>query len=479
MATDLSARATSQRTALQKAAGEIRTDLADARTELDRRHPQPATVARADWGTELGASQHAEIARAALGAARAAEAAIRARLATVTTAADANTYEAELRALLIDNGALRVLLRHAEERVAAARARVDGLGRLAAQAEAELSAADDRAAWADEHQTLGESLRASLTEPPLSSIVADAAAARTGPAMEQADTVLGGLLPASLRDRASQREGEAAAAVAALGAHYGTVTAAIDELDRSASPGQAEAAITTREFLAAEAALRGYVTSAGEQLQMASSLLSTVAGHPALSAAQAAALAVANNASGDDAASAEADLAAALEALGAAEAAVADAVLVALLADPEADPETDQDVIDARAALNDATIQGPVTAARAAYDDAARAALDQWEVEVPPTLWDALGAFLLAGGILTRLDDQAALDALVDALDTSQDALAAALDDLDVATRARWAAQLVQIDRRARLAAAEATAADRRLQYLRGDGPSGRTPAEL
>src|SRR5690606_11303251 len=107
------------------------------------------------------------------------------------------------------------------------------------------------------------------------------------------------------------------------------------------------------------------------------------------------------------AAEAEDDLGEALAAEADARQALEDAILDARLDDPTVDPETVQAVIDARAALEADAIQDPLTQARTDYDQAARDALDAWEVEVPPALWEGLGSFLRARRILEELSDAA------------------------------------------------------------------------
>ncbi len=479
MPTDLHARATQRQLAIAATATDIGDVLAAARAEQDRRHPDPSSVAMADWATHLGAAQHQDVAREALAALRAAEAKIRAALATVTTAADADTFEAELRALLVAAAALRVQLRHAQERVAHTRAVVDACGALAAAAEAEVAAAAERTTWAEGHQQLGVDLRAALATPPLSGLVAAAAAVAGGAGFTNANNRIDALLPAALRARATAREQEAAAASSIAAAHHASAQGELDDLDRALHPVLAETRISTRAFLDAEAALRSYVTGAATELALAETLLARVVAHLDLSPAQLAALDPAANTDGETAADAERDLAAALADLGTAQRVVDDAILGALVDDPNRDPETVQAVIDARAALNDGAVQDPVTTARAAYGAAARADLDRWEVEVPSTLWDAVADFLAAERILDRLASNADRAALVSALDTAQDDLANALDAHDEAVRVGWVAGLVEAGRRGTVAATAATAADRRLQYLRGDGPSGRTVTEL
>jgi hypothetical protein len=479
MPTDLHDRATTQATALEQAAGAVTDALALARAEQHRRHPDPTTVARADWRTQFGAAQHVDVARAELAVVRAEQDRVRASLAAVATAADAETFEDELRALLVEDAALRVELRGADERLAAARSVVASTAELADAAARELGAAVGRTAWAAEHQALGEAARAALVQPPLDGIVAAATALQAGTAFTAAEDRLADLVPDDLRTRAAEREQEALDAVDDALAHHETVQGAAEDAARAAHPTATDVQLAIRTFLAAEDALRRYVASAASELEVAEALLARVAAHPDLSAAQAAALDAAANPDGVTAAGAERDLVAALGALRAAERAVEDAILDAVADDPDQDPETVAAVIAARDDLADAAVQQPVTDARAAYDAAAAGALDTWEVEVPASLWDAAADFHTARRILDRLSSAAARTALVDDLDGAQDDLADSLDLHDRAVRLGLSLGLVEAARRSAVAAATATAADRRLAYLRGDGPGGRTPTEL
>jgi hypothetical protein len=206
--------------------------------------------------------------------------------------------------------------------------------------------------------------------------------------------------------------------------------------------------------------------------------LSTVAALPDLSPAQKAALDPAARPEAVKAAGLEGALATAVAALTKAQRAVDNAILDALVTAPDADPATNPDVVSAISTRDAAAIQDPLAKARTDYAGA-RADLDGWEVEVPPELWRGLVQFAAASGTLTRLSDQAARDALSTGLDTQQDALAAALDARDAQIRRELAVALTLVARTGDAAATVATAAERSTQYLRGDGPGGRTPEQL
>ena len=181
MAENLADRAQARLTALQARRDEAGTGLAAARAELDRRHPDPASVAPADWATELGATQHVATARAGLAGVRAEQDRIRAALAAVENPADTATFEAQLRAALVTDAGLRVRLREATERSAAATATVAEWSALVGRAGGALGAAEAELAAAARWQADADALRAALGQPPLSTVVADAAGVdRTG-----------------------------------------------------------------------------------------------------------------------------------------------------------------------------------------------------------------------------------------------------------------------------------------------------------
>jgi hypothetical protein len=479
MAQNLRDRATTQLALHEAAAATIDQRLIAAREELTRRHPDPASVPQDQWAAQLGATQHAAVSREALAALHADEQRIRTQIATIANPADAATFEDELRELLVEAARLRVEHRYARERVAGAESLVDALGRLAGAVAGGVEAARARRAEASTQQEEVEALAQALAAPPLDTVVADAAAVVAGSELTDARDRLAELIPDELRNRAAARYDEATAARDAATDHLRSANVAVADLDATISPIRSAVATADAEFGAAVTALRTYATTAAEQLAGATALLPGLADLADLTAAQEAALDPAGRATAVAAVGAEGDLATAVADVGAAGRDVDDAALAALVADPDADPFADAAVVAALAALNDAALQDPLNTARGDYDAAARDALDEWEVEVPPDLWTALGDLVAAERRLARLADQAARDALATDLDSAQDVLAAALDAADVEARKRWRVALVAAERAAQLAATESTAADRSGHYLRGDGPAGRTPPEL
>ncbi|MGH3774181.1 MAG: hypothetical protein ACRDRR_00360 [Pseudonocardiaceae bacterium] len=481
MAADLEERAQARLELLRTWSDRAGTDLGVARLELDRRHPDPSSVDPDDWADPalVGATQHVATARAALSALRTEQDRIRAQLAAVTNPADTATYEAELRASLITDAGHRVRLRLGEERVAAAEAGIARLSDLVEVARAAVAAGEAELKAAARRQTDGAALRAKLAEAPLDTLVADATALRTSTTLLAAEDRLEALLLDPLRSRALARAGEAADGAAAAAEHRGAGQLGADRAREFAAPLDVAVASAERDFVQAESELRRYVYTARADLAAAETVLTAIAGLPDLTAAQQAALNPDNRAGAVAAAAAEGALAVAVAALAEKERKRQDAIIDALLADPDADPEQNLAVIAATKERDAADIQDPLTAARGDYDDAARAALDDWEVEVPLQLWGAVVDFAAVSRTLERLADQEARDDLVGTLDAAQDALAKDLDARDVQVRRELAVAITLVPRAGAAAAASTATADRTSQYVRGDGPGGRTPGQL
>jgi hypothetical protein len=479
MPIDLRARAQTQLQHFETLTTTIRDRLAHAHDDLERAHDDPASVAQSDWHVVFGGAQHLQIARTKLAANRAAQLALRKSLASVATPAEAGPQGAALRELLIAEGMVGIEVRAGEERVAGAASLIESHGALVSRSVASISAATARLAWASDHQALGDRLRTEILAPPLDTIVADATAVLGGAEFTAADTRLDVLLPAELRARATARFGEAQDGVGEIGRHLATVDDVIDSQAGGAHPIDAAIDIAHADLTLAERDAEIYVSRSTGRLAAALASLVRVAAHGAVTAAQAAALDATGRTDAIAAVGKEADLAAAVHAVDAAQRDVDDAIALALDNDPDADPETDPAVIAARDALAAPAFQDALDDARSAYDDASRRALDEWEIEVPPSVWVALREFVDAERTLSELGDQLARVAVVDALDAANDALAAALDISDGAERSEIQMLRQRGERRAELIAAEQTTPSRLIQYTRGDGPSGRTAFEI
>lgn len=478
MAQDLKTRAEAQLALNQAAAAEAATALVSARTELDRRVADPSSLTPDQWAGSVGAHQHVELARAALAAELATQASIRSALAAVTSPADTATYQAELRASMLRQATVRVSLRQGRERQLIGTALVRTLGEVMDAAGARVASAITAVAQGTADQSAVRTARDALLRQPLDTIVEDATALRSSPMFTGARDRLAALIPDALLTRARQRYAESTALAAEAAEFLATAQTAENRVLGELTP--ISAVTTTGDaFRTALAALTGYVASAASELAGVRARLEAVAATPDLTPAQAAALDPAGRAEAIAAAESEQELADAVAEIAILRQALDDAVLNARIDDPDSDPEADADVIAAQAALDAPAPQQALEDARTKYGQAARDALDAWEVEVPDELWAALTSFEAAGDVLDRLASQPSRDALLTALDTAQDAYADALDDADVQLRRLQVASLETGDRRARARALGELSDDRTTQYARGDGPSGRTADQL
>lgn len=487
MPRNLKNQADAQVTAFKAVVERAQAELAAAQDELTRRHPNPGGVAAADRRDEFGAEQYHAEATARRQALIAEEATIRGRSADATPE-ELDAVEDDLRENLAAQTRAAVELRDAEERREAAHRALARAGAYHAAATAILRSAEQWAGEADGRQKQHKDWRDSLGDPPLDAVVADATAALNGPDRNAARNRLTALLPASLWNRSGERHAEALAVVAAVAEAAGEEAAVLDDLWTDDAPVAGAVRAARRRLDTAEAALGAYVRSAPERLTAAVRALEGIRGVPGtpgvpdLTPEQADALdeADADNADAVAAVGFEAELATRLAAFQSEDRTVTLEILRALAADPDRNPAGVQDVIDAVGVRDDpATILTPLNDARGDYDWAAREALDEWEVEVPARLWAATREYHDAVATLTELADNATRTELVDALDDAVDALAGAMDDHAKRQRA-----LLEVERRVNARTDEAdvlarTSTDRVLAYVRGDGPGGRTPAEL
>lgn len=479
MATNLHLRAIAQRNAYTALATVLRDRLGEVRRERDRRHPAPASVAPSDWPTALGSTQHVRVAGEALASNDAEVARIRAGLSLAATPAEAGAGGVALADLLVLHGWLSVSYRYARARQTAAESLAGQLADLVGRADAAVRSAETHVAWAHARQQVVDGLTTTLSQAPLATVVADAEAVRTGPALQAADAHLDQLLPEELRTRAEARLAEAAAVGEAAASQREKAESVHSDRGEVSQRLDAEVEAARAAHTEAVGALEAYVARAGGRLAGAGSVLAAVSQHPALTPAQADALDPAGRPDAVDAVGKETELAQAAAEVAAARTALEDARLTALDSDPDADPEQDAAVVAARDALADPALQDRLTDARVAYDAAAQEALDRWEVEVPPSLWDALEQFVTARACVEELADAARRNALVTDVENTGSALADALDVRDGRRRGDLVVARILAERTAVERAAVATAAARSTAYLRGEGPSGRTPAEL
>lgn len=479
MPIDLYARAVAQRDRCAALVDALRHQLGEVRTARDRQHPDPGPLPAADWPTALGSAQHVRVAKDALAANDADVARARAGLAAAATPAEAGAGGGLLADLLVLRGRLAVASRDAETRKARDDELVDSLSALLARARDAVGEVDAEVEWARGRQGAVDALLVALGRAPLTSLVADAEAVRTGLVLQAADARLTQLLPSELRARAEERLAEALA----LGATAESQREKAESVhsDRGVVSHQLDAEVEAGRtaFTEAVAALEAYVSRAPGRLAGAVAALAAVRDHPSLTVAQSDALDPAGRDDAGEALEKEADLASAVAAVTAARVAYEDAVLTALDADPDTDPANDPGVEAAREALEDPDLQSRLDDAVAAYDAVAQAALDRWEVEVPPSLWAALESFVAAREVVRELANGGRRNALVTDVENTGSALADALDVRAGRRRGDLVVARLLAERTAAARAVAVTAAARRTAYLRGDGPSGRTPAEL
>lgn len=475
---DLEARAIEQHDKFTALATRLRGLVAAARQERDRRVDDPAAVPLESWRAQLGVAEHFEVAREAVAANTASETAARAGLSASDTPAEAGAGGGTLADVLVEGGGLAVALRDAQERTVVSTELLTALTALSARTDALVTASTGRVSWAAAQQKAVDDLLVAVAAPPFDTIVAEADDVATGAAFTLANGRVEALVPPALLERARQRILEADARVdhatrqRAKASDASADLALLPQLESDVRAAEQTLEAAVRE-------LTDYVARAPGQLAAATERLVSVAAHPALTTAQELALDEADRADAVDAADKEADLATALDAELAAKDDVDDAILTAVDTDPDADPATAQAVIDARAALDDPAIQDPLDAARAAYGTTARRALDDWEVEVPPSLWQALVDLATAERSLEQLRSQSGRDQLITAVNDATDVLGDALDARDVRWRAQVEIERILAERRAQEQAAIRTADVRFVAYARGDGASGRTTPEL
>lgn len=312
-----------------------------------------------------------------------------------------------------------------------------------AQAWAEQAALQAHAAWQQAQATLAlarsahERRRAliddALTQPPLSTVPADATAALAGPEHAAVRTRIEGALPASLRERARERVAQAAALARSISARRMAAQTAVD-IEAEAG-GQAASRLPRLQgaLAAADAALVAYVGAAAARLNGAvTTLAQAVArqGNP-LTPAQQAQLTDLQGSARPDAASAENAQDEAAVALAGAAAVLRGERIRTRITNPSGDMAAMESDATRHAALAQArsdfdAAQTAFDTARGAYTTGMRRTLALWQAEVPDPLWSEAATFWAADDLLRAL--QAAPAALVSAIDTAQAGLLAALE---------------------------------------------------
>ncbi|MEO1057720.1 MAG: hypothetical protein AAFY28_12465 [Actinomycetota bacterium] len=496
MPTDLEQKAQDALDALDAQLAEVSAHVEALRADIEhtfveRPDPNDPTVVqgpedlpRNELAANCGARQHVELARALLLASQGRQATIRAALAAIDSPDDGDTHVVALRAELIEAGRLDVELREAEERLEAATVEVGALSRVADSMSARRGVLVERHAWAAARSDRSAALRADLPARHGTMPVWEKASGALDPApgspYADADARLDDLLPTDLRVRAVERSNEALARERATATHLAELTSVERDLLERLRPRTAPVEHRRRELDAAEAALAAHVAGAADRIDWALAELAAATLHPDLSTNQAESLDPADRAGSDEAIASEAALTGALAALEVARRAADQERIKALADDPAATTATVPDWGDAENAIaDDGTLATAVATARGAHTDAHLGILDDWEVEVPETLWVAVEGFVLATATLQELAVSSYETALVQALDDAEQALADAWDQADAAWTSEWLVARDRAEREALAASTAATSTRRRRQFSRGDGSSGRTRREL
>lgn len=486
MPTDLEQKAKDALPPIQAEIEAINGRVERLRDDVDRKFVElPAKkrtdLTREELFEECGAREHLELARDLLIANRAEQVEIRVALGAVANPADAPAHEVALRQSLVEGAKLRVEVREAEERLAAASTTLTLLGELIGAATERRHAIERRIVWASTRAVRVGALRASIpaTTSDGTSVHVAATDGRGANTWSDADRRLGDLLPAELRQRAAERRAEAVKYQDDAMEHLNHLA----ELERAHVERTTPMASIVNHRIAdvdvSEAALAAHVSGSADRVAWALAALGTVTAHPDLSPTQHEALDAADRADAVTAAGTEKDLADALAVVAEAERSVERERIAALADDPSATADSVAAWGDAQDEAASGAVIDPLEDARTANTPALRDALDAWEVEVPESLWEALAAFGAATSTLDQLAPAAYETALVTELD---DAEAAVLDAWNEVDAVRWSARLLALERSDRQTASESVpsnAAQRELQFLRGDATGGRTRREL
>lgn len=427
------------------------------------------TALQTAQSNNTAATQARDAVKAQLAALDADMTSIRKQLAGTVTPEDGAALLQQLQDDITKSRKATAALAQAERALAAAKADTD-----LATAEVQritIALANATAAWKDAQiqDKRRTDLKNQLAQPPLSSIVADAATAAAGPAFTAAKTRLENDLPLALKTQAEERLTTEGTRSAATATDYQQSLAVLEAKQSSDGGINGPVGTLQSDFQRADAAFTAYVTGAIDHLNQAKALLAKV-GDPTV-----APLTPAQTARIHDATLvANATAAAALEAaintaevtLAQDQAALDQAIRQAIAANVDADPTTDPGVITATTNLN--TAQNALTAAQTAYTPAIEKEARDWEVTVPDSTWQLLRDFERARALLTALQSPTPA-ALASAMDNAENALVTALIAADKSARTLDALNSASA-RQAALAAYESAAADgRQFSAVRGD----------
>ena len=415
------------------------THLLDLALQQEVARRTAASAAQVALASAGGAARAAEVARVAaalaLDLAEAALAALR-RERPQTPAAVAALAIALRQATVAQRQALATLLTRgaaagsASATQAAARQAAVDAAEAHTQSRAGLALA--RAA----HERRRALIDDALTQPPLSSVAADAAAVAAGLAGSDfalARARIDGALPPALRGRARSRATQALALVPARAARRAAAQAAVDAVAEAGGQPASPLPRLRRALAAADAALTGYAGGAIARLDGARATLARSAalqGNP-LTAAQHTQLQRLQAGARPAAAAAEqARDEAALALTGAAAALRGERIRTRInhpagdMAAMESDAAAHPTLAQARTDFDAA--EAAHAAAEAAYTTGMRHTLADWQAEVPEPLWSEAAAFWAAADTLQAL--QVAPAALVAATAAAEAALLTALE---------------------------------------------------
>jgi hypothetical protein len=269
--------------------------------------------------------------------------------------------------------------------------------------QATAAAGNDAAVKAEANR---QHLRDAITQPPLVTMKADAAAAIAGPVYASANSRLrGGDLPSDLFDRALQRGDEAAAQVTAARQSAMDAAGVINEA-LQATMGQAGAVTATQStFEHSRDAFQAYVYESKERFDRAIALLTPIHDSPALTADEKGSITTTDatlQADRDAALKQEAILAQKQADFDIAQAAVDKATWEAIRTSPDTDPSADAAVQAAVASLQ-GTPTTDLTKAQNDFTVAMQKTLDDWATAVPDTTWQLMADFYTANSILQDL----------------------------------------------------------------------------
>ena len=447
---------TTERSRVDALVSSTQTQLADTDTAL--------TAARTDLAAKTDQSAVAQQA----------EAGLRRQIAAALMPAEAHKLELDLEANLLAQRPLLAALAAAQDQVATtARAR-QRVSAALDRARAQLARADADLKLADQEDKYAEKWRAALTGTALHDVVATAGNATTTDSVTAARNRLAMLLgDNALVDLLDKRLAEAMNAADERAAAISRAADALDTLRAELSPLDGKVSLTGDAFSRTREEVRAVVELGAQRLSAALSVLQLVAAAPDQTAAEQERI----NARAVDArtgtpspVSKEQDLLDATVTLRTANAALEAKALIEEAKNPAFDRDTDPALAAERTARDDA--QATLDQKTNDFTAADKAAIDSWEVAVPPaTLTAAIDGLRAVAAVAAlksvNLDQGGA--GLLERLDSAEEAYAGALT-AQIEANVRQEAAGALVTERLDAQAAVAPVADLRLvAAVRGD----------